>query len=66
MFVFTDFTESPEQRYTFGYYLMYFIAGFIGLNLLAAVFTLVTTVINSSRRYCVNRDRKAKISAIKE
>ena len=66
MFIFTDWTENPEQRYAFGYYLMYFIGSVLGLNLLAAVFTLIAEVILSGRRWWARRARKAKISAIEE
>ena len=66
MFIFTDWTENPEQRYAFGYHLMYFIGGVAGLNVIALVFALIASVIHSVRRWWVRRARKAKIAAMME
>ena len=63
MFVFTDYVPDPVLRYSFGYDFLFFVGGIIALNLLAFIFTIISTIILKVKLWCTRRRRRASIAA---
>lgn len=51
MFLFTDYVDSPETRYTFGWYFLYFLAADVALNVLVLLYILSSKVWTAGRRF---------------
>ena len=63
MILFTEFIESPKDRYDHGYKLLYFVAAVLFVNFAILIFSIIMAVYDGIRKALLKRKYKKMMTA---
>ena len=64
--IFTDFIPDPVDRYDCGYYLLYSVAGTMGVNVLILIFMIVWGIFTGVRKFCRKKKFEKAMKVVQE